>query len=536
MSQTTEKKRFSIVWQYMTAVDSIIAVCDTCQKKLSYKTSLTNLKKHLKAVHGINITEKVDRERESTPDVDNVVSSSGLTASTTLSSLTTITPILTFATSASTSSISTFATSASTSTLKRKQPSIASFLPRKITPDRKKMLDNALVNMIVTDFQPFKIVEDKGFKKFVNLLNPNYSLPTRQAISKTLIPLEYQKCVSRVEELIEKEVNNAIITKWKLDGKVVLVVSDNASNIKNAINNLQIRHLGSFAHTINLVVEEGLKCESDLINKVKTIVTHFRKSTKANKILEKNKINSGIKDPKKLIQAVNTRWNSVFYMLERFVLLENSVRASLGLLENPPSSLTGVEWIVVKELCTVLRPFESATKVVSGEMYMTASMILPIVNGLTEVSSKMNNKPEFDSRTHKVVNSISNAMKSKTSWGNIYLSKTLAKCTFLDPRFKNILFSSNPSFTENIKTEITDEVTHIIQNIRSKNTDNTLTPHNNVQEPFVENQGNEFSIWGSLDVHVSQSRPINTNRSRAILEVQNYLDEALVPVRDHNLL
>lgn len=59
MSQTTEKKRFSIVWQYMTAVDSIIAVCDTCQKKLSYKTSLTNLKKLLKAVHGINITEKV---------------------------------------------------------------------------------------------------------------------------------------------------------------------------------------------------------------------------------------------------------------------------------------------------------------------------------------------------------------------------------------------------------------------------------------------------------------------------------------------
>jgi len=58
MSQTTEKKRFSIVWQYMTAVDSIIAICDTCQNKFSYKTSLTNLKKHFKAVHGINITEK----------------------------------------------------------------------------------------------------------------------------------------------------------------------------------------------------------------------------------------------------------------------------------------------------------------------------------------------------------------------------------------------------------------------------------------------------------------------------------------------
>lgn len=62
----------------------------------------------------------------------------------------------------------------------------------------------------------------------------------------------------------------SIIIKWKLEAKVDLVVSDNASNIKNAIHTLHLRHLGCFAHTINLVVEESLKCESDLINKVKT--------------------------------------------------------------------------------------------------------------------------------------------------------------------------------------------------------------------------------------------------------------------------
>lgn len=198
-----------------------------------------------------------------------------------------------------------------------------------MTPDRKKCMDNALLNMIVTDFQPFKIVEEKGFKQFVNLLNPNYCLATRQAISKTLVPLEYHKCVGEVEDLITNEADNvcpttdcwtsrcnesyiavtahfvnkdfilksvllenselserhttvnlsdeirSIITKWKLEAKIVLVVSDNASNIKNAIHTLHLRHLGCFAHTINLVVEESLKCESDLINKVKTIVTEI---------------------------------------------------------------------------------------------------------------------------------------------------------------------------------------------------------------------------------------------------------------------
>lgn len=55
----SQQKRFSVVWQYLTALDSTYAMCDVCKKKLSYKNSLTNLKKHITGVHGINITERV---------------------------------------------------------------------------------------------------------------------------------------------------------------------------------------------------------------------------------------------------------------------------------------------------------------------------------------------------------------------------------------------------------------------------------------------------------------------------------------------
>lgn len=41
----SQQRCFRAVWQYMTAFDSTYAVCDVCKKKLSYKTSLTNLKK-----------------------------------------------------------------------------------------------------------------------------------------------------------------------------------------------------------------------------------------------------------------------------------------------------------------------------------------------------------------------------------------------------------------------------------------------------------------------------------------------------------
>jgi len=120
-------------------------------------------------------------------------------------------------------------------------------------------------------------------------------------------------------------------------------------------------------------------------------------------------------------------------------------------------------------------------------------------------------------------------MKNKHSWGSVHHSKTLAKCTFLDPRFKNILISSNPSLSENIKTEITDDVTGIIQKLKLMATDNTHTTVSNEQEQSVGNDDDQFSIWGSIDSQVSQSRPTNTSRSRAILEVQHYLDDALVP-------
>ena len=44
----------------------------------------------------------------------------------------------------------------------------------------QQMIDNALVNMIVKDSQPFTIVDDAGFREFVGLLDPTYIIPSRK--------------------------------------------------------------------------------------------------------------------------------------------------------------------------------------------------------------------------------------------------------------------------------------------------------------------------------------------------------------------
>jgi len=84
---------------------------------------------------------------------------------------------------------------------KSKQTSVVGYLPRKITVDAKKNLDQKLLKLFVNDFQPFKVVEDSGFKQFVKALNPNYELPNRHAISKELIPALYEKCLVEMKSL-----------------------------------------------------------------------------------------------------------------------------------------------------------------------------------------------------------------------------------------------------------------------------------------------------------------------------------------------
>lgn len=44
-------QKTSSIWQNFTVVDSNFATCDICKRKLSYKTSVTNLKKHLTKAH-----------------------------------------------------------------------------------------------------------------------------------------------------------------------------------------------------------------------------------------------------------------------------------------------------------------------------------------------------------------------------------------------------------------------------------------------------------------------------------------------------
>lgn len=150
----------------------------------------------------------------------------------------------------------------------------------------------------------------------------------------------------------------SICNEWKIKtSNVSAIVTDNGANVVGACKAIFAeRHVRCFAHTLNIVAinsidfytidasaglpdcedtdEEDLMSETgpsqlkDLVRKIKKIVCFFKRSEAASTTLTNVQKESG-KQPKRLIQEVKTRWNSLYEMVERYLELSEFVSRSL---------------------------------------------------------------------------------------------------------------------------------------------------------------------------------------------------------------
>ncbi|KAJ8910378.1 hypothetical protein NQ315_012825 [Exocentrus adspersus] len=172
-----------------------------------------------------------------------------------------------------------------------------------------------------------------------------------------------------------------VVAEWEISDKVQVVITDNAANIVAAVRQSNWKHIPCFAHTLNLIVQHGIKLmRVDIIRrKVKNIVEYFHRSTQANhKLLS---IQSTIKPdsvPLKLKNDVATRWNSTYYMMERVINLQEPLTVAVGLLHNPIELLSEDERNELREICKILEPFEQITVEISAGKSVTISKIIAI--------------------------------------------------------------------------------------------------------------------------------------------------------------
>lgn len=116
--------------------------------------------------------------------------------------------------------------------------------------------------------------------------------------------------------------------------KVCSVATSNDANMALAVIFMKLRHLPCFAQTLDMVVRNSFTNTEEvqiLQENVKCIVTYFHYCVKALGRLSQFQEQQGL-PIKKLTQAVETRWNSTFYMMQRFGQLAEPIISSLCLM------------------------------------------------------------------------------------------------------------------------------------------------------------------------------------------------------------
>ncbi|KAH9641677.1 hypothetical protein HF086_005123 [Spodoptera exigua] len=352
----------------------------------------------------------------------------------------------------------------------------------------------ALIFFICQDMRPFNIVEGEGFLRLVKELEPTFKVPGAKYLKK-MTTEKYEACITICKSKLSKidnfcltldiwtETMNEvgfmgvtihfvengqmcmyylatralrerhtaeyisenlldILKKWNIPlTKIRAAVSDNASSMLAAIRMSlgEKKHLPCFAHTINLVVEEALKLPSvkSAVIKVREIVNWIKNSVvqsdKLRKIQMRNNVSAG--SVLKLIADVRTRWNSTFFMLERFLKLRIVISEIVIESVVAPNLPSAVEMETLNELTTVLKPFEYVTRESSGQKYVTISKIIPMLNCLTTELNSITPNSAIVKECKDVL-----LRELKRRYGMIELNDHAAIATILDPRFKNLHF------------------------------------------------------------------------------------------------
>lgn len=210
----------------------------------------------------------------------------------------------------------------------------------------------------------------------------------------------------------------SVIVNYALDGKIVGMITDNASNMVKAFDSIQgaaaagmddpevdsddtltqvevdwdevqnetpipipFRH-SCIAHSLQLVVGDGLKeamrSIKVLLQKTGSLVSSIHKSCKATELLE-DEAGFGIPSPNV------TRWNSHYRMITAINRVNQEHPTLLTkVCETIGSSITftDTDKNILQELQLLLKPFQVVTEKLESETNVTSSQVLPNIIGL----------------------------------------------------------------------------------------------------------------------------------------------------------
>ncbi|CAF4766171.1 unnamed protein product [Rotaria magnacalcarata] len=332
---------------------------------------------------------------------------------------------------------------------------------------------------------PLSIVDHVSFKNFMNDVDPKYKPIHRRDITRSFLPTLHQRCIKKLQEICAQStyvsltldvwtdrrmrsyfgvtlhtiINDKyksfllsfeqlegkhtseklsaefdrIIQLYNLNGKVVRLITDNASNNLAAFNNIilpgfedyfneiteddesgsesndeesddcgsngnkrleanevddsvyqttlnapaeeEFMRLPCFSHSLQLVVNDGIKASGTALSSLKKVAELARLAHCSTQFAERlEKVNHRI--PK----ANRTRWNSQFQTVKKVINIPSSTLNSiLTDLKKNDLILTSRDRKSLEEFVSLFELFNQATVLTQGESYATVTLVAPTV-------------------------------------------------------------------------------------------------------------------------------------------------------------
>ncbi|XP_031345607.1 zinc finger BED domain-containing protein 1-like [Photinus pyralis] len=516
--QSTMKR--STTWRYFTQKKKGTAQCNFCRKVLSYKTSISNLKKHYQKKHRSNGKPTL-KVKPASSSSNTTVHSTNINGGNHIQS-------------------------AHASVGRKTRPNASS-----------SKYDDQLIKMFTVHLLPISMVEGLGFQGFCRSLNSSYALPTKKKLTTELIPAKFEELTVKVREIMAKvrsvtlttdcwtsysnesftrvvghfinedfesksillsvmacdwpvsdkflgELLEQVVQEWELNEKVLIVISDNITDRQE--EELQWPHIKCLASTIDSIVQESLKPVETFLSTLSKIVSLFNENVEAQeKLTFFQKKNN--KESDNLTQRSPEQWNSVLYMLKSIKHYKEEIDESLRALDEPV--LSDEDFQIVEELIQILDPIESVTKVTNKNI--TLSLIIVLSNSLLDHYNSLKKETSFSSEIEPVVTKLVDHLNER--FWNLESVHTLLISTLLDPRFKHIGFSDH-TFVHKAKLLVEDNLNLLYGDTTEKSKSVALD-----SEPLL--------IWNSFDKKVADTS-VSLGKSKAITELDRYLEEPLL--------
>ncbi|GBP06406.1 Zinc finger BED domain-containing protein 4 [Eumeta japonica] len=195
-------------------------------------------------------------------------------------------------------------------------------------------------------------------------------------------------------------------------------------------------------HQIQLCIRAGVESQEwllQLIAKLKKIATHFNHSLVAQAELTKIQKERLNQSPLSVIQDCPTRWNSTFYMMERFSKLKDSL--VLYLSANPIAMISPEDWMNIQKFVQLMQPFEEITRNLSSSQ-ISISSVIPLIQVLKTTLQQEETKPNTSEQFINFITKLRDELNSNVRFGNLVEDDKYTIATYLDPRYKSHFFTS----------------------------------------------------------------------------------------------